>query len=45
MLIPQKFDGYGNIQALLITTRDITSVKQTEELSFKDKLTGLHNRN
>ena len=40
MLIPQKFDGYGNIQALLITTRDITSVKQTEELSFKDKLTG-----
>ena len=30
---------------LLITTRDITSVKQTEELSFKDKLTGLHNRN
>lgn len=45
MLIPQKFDGYGNIQALLITTRDITSVKQTEELAFKDKLTGLHNRN
>lgn len=45
MLVPQKFDGYGNIQALLITTRDITSVKQTEELSFKDKLTGLHNRN
>lgn len=30
---------------LLITTRDITSVKQTEELSFKDKLTGLHNCN
>ena len=45
LLIPQKLDENGNIQALLVTTRDITSVKQTEELSFKDKLTGLHNRN
>ena len=45
VLIPQKFDGEGNVVALLVTTRDITSVKQTEELSFKDKLTGLYNRN
>ena len=45
VLIPQKYDETGNIQALLVTTRDITSMKQTEELSFKDKLTGLHNRN
>lgn len=45
LLIPQKYDDSGNIQALLVTTRDITSVKQTEELSFKDKLTGLYNRN
>lgn len=45
VLIPQKYDEQGNIQALLVTTRDITSVKQTEELSFRDKLTGLYNRN
>ena len=45
MLIPQKKDADGNIQALLMTTRDITAVKQTEELTFKDQLTGLHNRN
>ena len=45
MLIPQKCDAEGNILALLITTRDITAVKQTEELTFKDQLTGMHNRN
>ena len=45
MLIPQRLDAEGNVQALLVTTQDITSVKQAEELSFTDKLTGLHNRN
>lgn len=45
MLIPQKMDEVGNVQALLVTTRDITGIKQTEELTFKDQLTGLYNRN
>lgn len=45
LLIPQKYDENGRLQALLVTTRDITGVKQTEELTFKDKLTGLYNRN
>lgn len=45
MLIPQRYDAQGNVQALLVTTRDITSVKQKEELTYKDQLTGLHNRN
>ena len=45
LLIPQKYDENGNLQAILITTRDVTAMKQAEELSFKDKLTGLHNRN
>lgn len=45
LLIPQQCDVDGNVLALLVTTRDITSVKQTEELSFKDQLTGLYNRN
>lgn len=45
MLIPQKMDEEGNVQALLVTTRDITGIKQTEELTFKDQLTGLYNRN
>lgn len=44
-LIPQKYDENGAIQSILIATRDVTSAKQAEELSFKDKLTGLHNRN
>lgn len=45
LLIPQRLDDAGNVQALLVATRDVTSMKQAEELSFKDKLTGLHNRN
>ena len=45
LLIPQRYDEAGNVQAVLITTRDVTTIKQAEELSFKDKLTGLHNRN
>ena len=45
MLIPQRFDEAGNVQAALITTQDVTAIKQAEELSFNDKLTGLHNRN
>lgn len=45
LVVPQKCDDAGNVQALLVMTRDITSVKQTEELTFKDQLTGLYNRN
>lgn len=45
LLIPQRYDEAGNIQAVLVTTRDVTTIKQAEELSFKDKLTGLRNRN
>lgn len=44
-LIPQKYDSNGNLRTLLIATRDISSAKETEELSFKDRLTGLYNRN
>ncbi len=44
-LIPQRFDPEGNVLAVLVTTRNITSIKQVEDLSFRDKLTGLHNRN
>ena len=44
LLIPQSYKD-ENLQSLLITTRDITDIKQAEELSFKDKLTGLYNRN
>lgn len=44
-LIPQKYDENGKLQAVLVATRDVSSAKQAEELSFKDKLTGLHNRN
>lgn len=44
-LIPQRVDAEGNVQAVLVTTQDVTSIKQAEELSFTDKLTGLRNRN
>ncbi len=44
-LIPQRFDNEGNVQAILVTTRDISALRQAEELSYRDKLTGLHNRN
>ena len=45
MLIPQRWDEAGNVQAILVTTQNVTAIKQAEELSFNDKLTGLHNRN
>ena len=45
LLIPQSYDAEGNIQTLLITTRDVSAIKEAEELSYKDKLTGLYNRN
>ena len=44
-LIPQKYDLNGNLQTILVATRDVTAAKKAEELSFKDQLTGLHNRN
>ena len=33
------------MQAVLLVSRDITSSKRAEELSYRDKLTGLYNRN
>lgn len=45
LVVPQRFNKAGDIQAVLVTTQDVTTIKQAEELSFKDKLTGLHNRN
>lgn len=45
LLIPQRYDAEHEIQAVLVTTHDVTAVKRAEELSFKDKLTGLYNRN
>ena len=45
LLIPQRYDEKQQIQAVLVTTRNITAIKQAEELSFKDRLTGLYNRN
>ena len=45
LLIPQRYDAEHKIQAVLVATRDVTAIKQAEELSFKDKLTGLYNRN
>lgn len=44
-LIPERYDEEGNVQAVLLATDDVTAMKQAEELSFKDKLTGLYNRN
>lgn len=45
LLIPQRYDEADNVQAVLAVTRDITTIKEAEELSFRDKLTGLYNRN
>ena len=44
-LVPQRYDAENQVQAVLITIRDVTTIKQAEELSFRDKLTGLYNRN
>lgn len=44
-VIPQKYDEDGNLQAVLVATRNIVSLKQAEMLSYRDKLTGLRNRN
>lgn len=44
-LIPQRYNEEGTVQAVLIATDDVTAMKQAEELSFKDQLTGLYNRN
>lgn len=45
ILIPQKKDEQGRALAVLVATRDISEVKKTEEMTFKDQLTGLYNRN
>lgn len=45
ILIAQRYDENGNVAAVIFATRNVTSIKETEKLSFKDKLTGLYNRN
>lgn len=45
ILIAQRYDEDGKVAAVIFATRNVTSIKETEELSFKDKLTGLYNRN
>lgn len=45
LVIPQQYDAQGNLTEVIITTKNVTTIKQAEELSFKDKLTGLYNRN
>ncbi len=44
-VIPQRYSEEGELQTVLVATRDITSLKQAEQLSYFDKLTGLRNRN
>lgn len=44
-VIPQRRDERGHLLSVLVATRDVTAVKRAEELSFRDKLTGLRNRN
>lgn len=45
MLIPQSYDADNRVRHIIIATMDVTAIKETEELSFCDKLTGLYNRN
>lgn len=44
-VMPQRRDEAGRLTSVLVATRDISAMKRAEELSFRDKLTGLHNRN
>ena len=44
-VIPQKRNDKGELQTVLVATRNVTSLKQAEILSYHDKLTGLRNRN
>ena len=44
-IIPQKHDEHGEIVAVLVALRDVTNIKRAEENSYRDKLTGLRNRN
>ncbi len=45
VLIPQEYDAEHHLRRVLAVIRDISHIKQAQELSFKDHLTGLHNRN
>lgn len=45
LVIPQRYDKEHQAEAVLIVTRDITESQRAEELSYRDKLTGLYNRN
>lgn len=45
VLIPQEYDTEKHLKTVLAVIRDISHIKQAQELSFKDRLTGLHNRN
>ena len=44
-VIPQHYAADGSLESVLVATRDVADVKRAEELSYRDKLTGLRNRN
>lgn len=44
-VIPQHRLEDGTPDTVLVATRDVTVIKRAEELSYRDKLTGLRNRN
>lgn len=44
-VIPQRRDEKGHLLSVLVATRSIMALKRAEELSFRDRLTGLRNRN
>lgn len=44
-VIPQRRDAAGHLSSVLVATRNIMALKRAEELSFRDRLTGLRNRN
>ena len=44
-VIPQQRDEDGHLKSVLVATRNIMAIKRAEKLSFRDRLTGLRNRN
>ena len=44
-VVPQHRDEQGRLESVVVATLNISMAKHAEELSFQDKLTGLHNRN
>ena len=44
-VMPQLRDKQGKLRAVLVASRNVSAMKLAEELSYRDKLTGLRNRN